>query len=475
MVQGQRVEALEPALQWRLDWSTDARDASSAADVTLGTLLIAFGNELIWGPEDGDWPWSDLLQWLSKSWVWLRGEDGLPKSIDGSLSLMQNFEVKIHDRDAMEDTQGGRMALWNFRETHDLSRALYGASAPALMIWREGLRAHLLTDRHHHISSWTGTLAALEGLGDSIAERIGSGALLDAAAHELVRGWELRDERDPMRLLALARSQGESATVSAISPRWSDVDLEPLETSPLLAAARMSGGLSAEVAETILGGIARLPRRDTDIDLMSEAVLSSASVGMSEPAYEQGYRYANEFRRQVKWDSAAPFSPERWLLSMNILVRDITLTDNSVEAVAAWGPRNGPAVLINRLGKASRWPGGRNASLAHEIGHLIIDRFSALPAAEVLAGRVSNQVERRARAFAAEVLLPRAVAGTAMSSAGTRDEARQTLHNLMLLYGVSRELAAWQVQNSALLPPSQVLTYIEEMTNRDARRLRGPG
>jgi Zn-dependent peptidase ImmA (M78 family) len=109
---------------------------------------------------------------------------------------------------------------------------------------------------------------------------------------------------------------------------------------------------------------------------------------------------------------------------------------------------------VNADGKHSRSAAGRRATLAHEICHLLIDRQVGLPFAEVLGGRVRDDIEQRAGAFAAELLLPRAVAANRLmgSKNPTEDAAA-----LAREFQVSREVVAWQVHNAADRPGPDVL------------------
>jgi Zn-dependent peptidase ImmA (M78 family) len=80
------------------------------------------------------------------------------------------------------------------------------------------------------------------------------------------------------------------------------------------------------------------------------------------------------------------------------------------------------------------------------MAHLLLDRTGALPVAEVLQGQVISHVEARARAFAAELLLPQEEAAAAYLS--TPDSPERVVKSLVSRYGVSLELAAWQIRNS---------------------------
>jgi len=87
-----------------------------------------------------------------------------------------------------------------------------------------------------------------------------------------------------------------------------------------------------------------------------------------------------------------------------------------------------------------------------------LDRERALPVAEVLGGRAPEYAEKRARAFAAEFLLPRNAAAAAIRSAATLPAA---IEQVQQRFQVGRELTAWQMTNSGafggLSPEEQTL------------------
>lgn len=118
----------------------------------------------------------------------------------------------------------------------------------------------------------------------------------------------------------------------------------------------------------------------------------------------------------------------------------------SVASACAWGPEHGPVVLVNRRGTHAKGPNGRRATLAHELCHLLVDRGDALPLAEVKGGRVPREAEARANAFAAELLLPSAVAGAALEAVSTDPE--NAVERLRRKYGASQAIVAWQALNS---------------------------
>jgi hypothetical protein len=75
----------------------------------------------------------------------------------------------------------------------------------------------------------------------------------------------------------------------------------------------------------------------------------------------------------------------------------------------------------------------------------LADREGGLPMAEVLGGMTPSILEKRARAFAAEFLLPQAAAIEVLKNGNS---VRETIGVVSDRFRVSREVAAWQIQNS---------------------------
>lgn len=93
------------------------------------------------------------------------------------------------------------------------------------------------------------------------------------------------------------------------------------------------------------------------------------------------------------------------------------------------------------------------APVAHKLCHLLVDRRRALPVAEVLGGEIDSKSEKRANAFAAEMLLPQAQALAALRvTVGRLDAVLQTLQQS---HGVSKMLAAYQLYNAPGSLPSE--------------------
>ena len=154
--------------------------------------------------------------------------------------------------------------------------------------------------------------------------------------------------------------------------------------------------------------------------------------------------------------------PEELLKRLGVPVREIDIQDDLLDALACWGRRHGPVVVLNKAGRHARVFLGRNVTLAHALCHLLIDREGALPLVEVLNGRVPGRVEARARAFAAELLLPRKRAEE-MSRASA--DIMSAVDELKSAYGVSYEIAIRQIDNALPFLSSQQSAVLERMVS----------
>lgn len=130
----------------------------------------------------------------------------------------------------------------------------------------------------------------------------------------------------------------------------------------------------------------------------------------------------------------------------------------NLDAIAIWGSRHGPGVLVNRSSRRlalSRredvaGQGAARVTVAHELCHLLVDREHALGAVDILNGRMPLVVEQRARAFAAAFMLPSEAAAHTwreMSPELTNEGVSAVLRRLTRRFGVTTSIAAWQLEH----------------------------
>ena len=129
-------------------------------------------------------------------------------------------------------------------------------------------------------------------------------------------------------------------------------------------------------------------------------------------AAKDGYRLANQVRTALG-NETEPLPDMVTLLEdrFDILVRMEPLASARIEALSLHEPQTGAAAaLLNATGKRRSNPLTARVDLAHELGHILFDppdRENPLVIdVETDEGRSISHAEQRARAFAAELLMP---------------------------------------------------------------------
>jgi hypothetical protein len=273
--------------------------------------------------------------------------------------------------------------------------------------------------------------------------------------------FERWDDRTPSeeRVLVLRTGLDPAALESWVSPGstvrefWGQA-YATTETRQM-AAARLSQPLPTATRRALVEAVTNLRSRPTPkLDALSEAAAPALAAVADQRPYEQGHALALWLRAALDLETG-PVNPGRLLAEWGVQVLDLPPLDGALDAVACWGG-GAAAVLINPKGRHSQEEAGRRATLCHEIAHLLLDRGRSLPAAEVFGGSTPKHLEQRARAFAAELLLPRELAGSAVAQAESLAAARTELQST---YGVSNEVLGWQIRNG---PAWDILSAVEK-------------
>ncbi len=223
-----------------------------------------------------------------------------------------------------------------------------------------------------------------------------------------------------------------------------------------MAAARLSAPLTEDTRQEIVRAISNVDGSQVDeLDALASDALDVLETLRDDKPYKQGYVLALWLRKKLTLNED-PADPEELLQRWGVHVADLPPgLAPAMDAVACWGGGKGPAVLVNTSGRHAQSEGGRRATLAHEIAHLLVDRHRHLPLVEVLGGSTPLHLEQRARAFAAEFLLPREIAARIVACSESLAAAIETMRKT---YGVSTDVAWWQVTNGpgwTLLDPDE--------------------
>ncbi|MBI4703443.1 MAG: ImmA/IrrE family metallo-endopeptidase [Deltaproteobacteria bacterium] len=462
-------------LRFELRWA-EPEPSGTAAEATRGALALWLGEQLAWGGAEGEpgfeWTWVELLEHLASSWLYLFWEQCDPLGLDVILPALRQRAAERWEDQSGERRDEEQEQLEAFLPTHDLAAGLAGAWPASLWLLREGNEMRAWTSTRALRLPHAAAMSTLAALGDAVCARLRG--MSDHRALLAAQAWKRRGKHDAEQVIGVAtgleQDEIEDLAPDGSAAQWLEVSHATPDETELLAVARMTRTvLGTEDVRKALAWVRALPRAGTEaLDSLSRGACAEVRGQPGETPAEKGCIAANWLRGQIGLCASRRVNVERLLTSWGVQVDDRKLGNEVVDAIAAWGPRHGPAILVNRSGVHCRGP-ARRATLAHEVGHLLLDRDRALPLAEVLGGRVSRDVEARARAFAAELLVPRSEAGQRVAGASNRREAERRLQGLCRQFGVSRELAAWQVRNSDVGLASSVRTYLQTLVREPWR------
>ena len=231
-----------------------------------------------------------------------------------------------------------------------------------------------------------------------------------------------------------------------------------MRESEIFAAARMSAGfvpISRQI--DILNTIRACPATNTErIDKLSIYIRNS-NLLLSEfgeinaeflQQHDQGYALAGKLCEYFHNGEIVPLDPEDILREIGVHIREVEWLETPLDALSCWSDSHGPLILLNVAEKKRcSHEYGRRFTLGHELCHLLVDRGHALGLVDVLGGGMPSFIERRANAFAAELLLPRQLA--AIEFGNNNEESSAFLFQLRNKYRVPRKTAASQIFNSS--------------------------
>lgn len=438
-----------PEFQFDLDLSEDQNDRTQA----WGKGILWVGNDAIWANDDStpiEWSWLDLLEFLGSSWLRLNVEEAYP--------FQPGQTDPIGWRQAAEEFVRGlvrairnekELELRRFECSHDLARGMRGISLPSVFLMREGSTIWVCSEQRRLRLRFEDVINTLKDCGDFIAKHVGQSLDPTSRVFKVLKQWQDRERVERATVLRYRldskRTASELSSLLAKASKnevsvWEDNPDSPFDDTELMAAARMTAdSLQPEVqAKIILEVKAQHALSTVELDALSRE--AEQVVDPSCEPYAQGYELARWLRNKLAIDGKA--DPELLLAAWKVPIVDINNWPRTIDALACWGPRHGPAILVNQDGRHAQSERGRRSTLAHELAHLLIDRRTSLPLVEVQGGNVPAFPEKRARAFAAEFLLPQDTLRQRLEHGG-----KDVLKELQAEFWVSQQIVAWQAIN----------------------------
>lgn len=460
-------------------------------------------NVTAWRAPEGDgdavrWHLLPLLEWVARAWVPLLHEERLPLGLGLVHATAADAMVRQPPVDLGLDTaryydQLGEWQRWH--RDHALTTAAQGGVFPRLYLrrwgdlveasWRSedlvgtpgGLRFLVPAGAAHvAVAEVAGVLRRV--LSEAVAELSGRhpasrrlGLLREALASlpERTRaeapGWLLPSER----VWEQVRQRfPEAAAEAQETLSRGDADDVVLDETPQLAV--LFGSIDPAVA---LDDVDRLTRLAVEARTANPSTVPDLGDHREEveraglPAFEQGNRLAEDVAAHFDLPTDQPVDPLALLDGLGVSTARVALSDARVRAVTLLGAEDRALCAFNDTAHLGRSPEVVRFSAAHELCHLLFDRYRARRLAVASGPWAPRALERRANAFAAALLMPRDL----LDQAAARSDMR---------YGSAgwiRQIAATaQTSVRATLERLGNLGLLDEETREALRdELRSPG
>jgi Zn-dependent peptidase ImmA (M78 family) len=460
--------ARTPRMQFEIDWrdTVDGIECKTVASITL----LADGTPIwpIKGEDSDEFEWfaDELLAHLTECWKPLLLRQNYPISIqpERPSSLLSEAEKRWSGLpDATVKDEQREVAA--FEDIHNLANA-FGGIGGLLPLWLLRDQDKMIVDTQELFLQIPihEAISALSSAGNIIADRL---KLADGQKWEkLLRAWHQRNHGDATLVLALTIGRDRASAATLITERVLEApksfDEAVNDDDELRIAARMAGPMPLNQIRSVIEKVRTCELRNAPKlqEIVAEATyfLETNELTDSRP-HVQGDALAIWLRRTLRLSANRAVDPFQVLdRHFNIDVRIIDFGIPSLDAIAVWGKRYGPCVLLNSTSRRIRhssniWRNGAlRVTAAHELCHFLLDSNHTLSAVEILGGRMPLRIEQRAKAFAAEFLLPSKDAGDVWREEGyplDLESLNRIIRMLCHRYNVTKSVAAWQLEHGA--------------------------
>lgn len=233
---------------------------------------------------------------------------------------------------------------------------------------------------------------------------------------------------------------------------WSEKGsrFDPSKSSAAILFRAITPLLSPKDSVAILQLLRQFPREPVADEILWKVRTGLPSRFGNLTDYEDGYSLAIAVREQIG-NPTGYLDIEGLLKDWGMKVETVSLRHRDVDGGAVWDADHGPVIVVNAQSPRSGVKWGRRMVLAHELCHLLVDRHEA-GRLEIMSTPFTPPVlERRANAFAAELLLPRAgiVSQIGVPSSRVYDVDIETL---MTAFEIGETTCSRHVQNRFFLP-----------------------
>lgn len=433
-----------------------------------GRIAIYLNGNPVWltqsesGTHGIEWTLNDLLSFLTSNWSWLLNEQDLPLSLKYSPEVLAGTAADIWEelaqKNHIEFSHEEKRTLRAFCQRHDLAEATSGIALPSLFMLRMAHQFLFSSRENQVLVSIEEGMKLLSQLGDTISNWMKPYA--DASTQPLLDAWATRNERvrhtiDSRKYLLARMSKDSFEQLSDdVDNRWGNTWTGPIMfEGAMFAAARMTAGFVPIAQQLdilqILRSAPATPMQKIDrlSGCLRDSKVSLNQFDRPNTAFVQGYALAERLRECLSREAYEPLDPAELLNELGVAIHNREWADSPLDALSCWSDEHGPLIILNVADeKRCTHEYGRRFTLAHELCHLLVDRGQALGLVDVFGGRIPSFIERRANAFAAEMLFPRELA--AHEYEHTDEPAWDFILRMRHEYRAPRKTIASQIFNS---------------------------
>lgn len=418
------------------------------------------------------WYLLPLIEWLASNWNPLLHEERLPNrnaADDAWQSLIYTRFPPISFQEPEEDEWSRQWQEWWLR--HSLQSCRCGGLFPDIVIrrWQDLVE---VSWGNRPLPGIPGGFVFADRGTERLEPKLIAGPLyelllktIDYLLHRLPSSQRFHRVAETVSMIKrtprevrLAWLAGLGSSYAAIKENWdriaSTVQKARQEVADYLLEA-VDDGLVIEGSchAALMFGSAAPALSDDDLEILVNkltelynpeeeksqlrSLVAHAPVGFDgQPAWEIGYNLAERVIERFSLDKQAEDAVDISMILDELGIRQerIRLSDEHIRGVSIAGPRHQPSILINSSDLHNDTPPGERFTHAHELCHILFDRTYGRKLAIVSDKWAPLQVEKRANAFAAMLLMPpelvrRAVASLRIPVTSERavDEIRKRL------------------------------------------------
>lgn len=430
------------------------------------------------------WYLLPLFEWLVENWDPLIHEERLPIEVAGATAARSLRDTAYAAVDPPPTGAAGWQAWWS---RHSLSAARAGGLFPEVILrrWRDQVE---ISWDSLFIPGAPRTLAFAVPQGSArlppaeVAQPLAT--VLQAVVAELqarcpasARVAQLqtaladleRQGRSEQRTAWLA---GLGATFDEMLERWRRVvqrlsngaeqltrpHAEPLYVAGTPKAGLMFGAVAPNIGERDVESLTAFllalytPHQASsgaDADAWVDLV---GGIDPRSAPWRQGYDLAEAFLDELAVDRTSVVDVDALLQRLDVAVTQTALDDRSIRGLAAAGPEHRPAIAINPNYPFHDRDEVQRFTKGHELCHLLFDRTAARELAQASGPWAAVEIEQRANAFAAMLLMPEPLVRTEFGALADGVASVSQLMEISERLGVSIRALAWHAANLGLVP-----------------------